>query len=427
MPPSVPQPPGESTLEPTSRVEIDLSGVERNLRSVRTALRSSEAEVPGRVCAILKADAYGLGAARVAKRLDAAGVDMVAVYTPSQALDIIDTNISAPILLLMPVRSFSRDSRLYRAASRGQLHLTVHDASNLEGVIEIADGLGITLPVHLELDTGMCRGGVPIDGALAESMMCRIGEHPRLRLAGLSTHFASADADAGRTAEQHERFVEWLSARRHMVPDGCVTHEANTFGVYRSGAFHAGMVRVGLGLFGYASEEFGDAASFALLEEASSLEHVVRWTSRVVQTKLVASGSRVGYGGTWRAARETRLALVPVGYADGYPLSLSNRGEVGLATPEGVVHAPIVGRVSMDQMSVDVTDVPEASSGVGAEVEIVSRRRGAPNSLPELARRAGTITHELLCRVGPRVRRVYVESDAGGAAEGVVSAEGARA
>lgn len=414
-------------MEPTSRVEIDLSGIERNLGSVRSALRSGGGEAPARVCAILKADAYGLGAARVAKRLDAAGVDMVAVYTPSQALDIIDTNISAPILLLMPVRSFSRDSRLYRAASRGQLHLTVHDASNLEGVVEIADGLGITIPVHLELDSGMCRGGVPIDGALAESMVCRIGEHPRLRLAGLCTHFASADCDDERTAEQHARFVEWVDARRHLIPSECVTHEANTFGVYRSGAFHAGMVRVGLGLLGYASEEFDGASSFALLDHALSLEHVVRWTSRVVQTKVVPTGSLVGYGGTWRAARETRLALVPVGYADGYPLSLSNRGEVGFSTPDGVVHAPIVGRVSMDQMSVDVTDVPEASSGVGAEVEVVSRRRGAPNALPELARRAGTITHELLCRVGPRVRRVYVESDGGGSTEGIVSVEGARA
>lgn len=404
---------GVSGVEPASRIQIDLGAIEHNLETVRDALRAGagSASATPAVCAVLKADAYALGAPRIARRLEGLGIDMIAVYTPAQARELIDGAIGTPILLLMPVRSFTRDDRLYRAASRGQLHLTVHDAQNLDAIVDIADALAIVLPVHLELDTGMSRGGVPIGDGLTQAggLLARIDEHPRLRLAGVYTHFASADCDDELTRAQHERFEAWLDEHDDQIPDDCMIHEANTFGLFRATEFHRRMVRIGLALLGYASEEFGDPDLFELQDEAAGLRPVVRWTSRVVQLKDIPPGTPVGYRSTWRAERPTRLALVPVGYADGYPLSLSSTGSVGFDLPDAITgYAPVVGRVSMDQITVDVTDLPREAVRVGSVAEIVSTRPDAPNSLPNLAAKAGTITHELLCRIGSRIPRTYV-------------------
>jgi len=178
-------------------------------------------------------------------------------------------------------------------------------------------------------------------------------------------------------------------------------------------------------------------------EAAARLQPAVRWTAPIVHVKEVPAGFPVGYGSTWRApargpgrSRPTRLALVPVGYADGYPRALGNVAKVGLtgrrwersAVGGGVdessakqVYAPVVGRVSMDQITVDVTDVPEEWCAVGMEVELAGRDRAAPHYLPRLAEQAGSVTHELLCRICPRVERVYKYP----AAVGGASASGA--
>lgn len=397
-------------MEPTSLIEIDLAAIDHNLDVVRTSLGGGRKRPRPGVCAVLKADAYALGAVRLARRLEGLGVDMIAVYTPQQARELIDASIGTPILMLMPIRGLKRDDRLYRAACRGQLHLTVHDAPNLESLVAIADGLGISLPVHLELDTGMSRGGVPIgqDRSQAGGLLARIDEHPRLRLAGIYTHFASADRDEALTRTQHDRFTRWLAARRDLVPPECLVHEASTFGVFRARTYHARMVRVGLALLGYAEGEFADPDEFELRRFAARLRPALRWTSRVVQLKDVGRRATVGYRSTWRAKRPTRLALVPVGYADGYPLALSNKGVAGIELPGGAIeHAPVVGRVSMDQLTLDVTDLPRDAVRLGTTVELISALADAPNALPALASSAGTISHELLCRLSPRVPRAY--------------------
>lgn len=403
---------------PTSSwIEVDLPAIAANARIVREILasriagsasggRATPATTPG-LCAVLKADGYGLGAARVAKRLQVAGVDMLAVYSPEQARSLIEAAVTTPILMLMPLHELDRGDLLYRAASRGQLHLTIHDDATLDAAVTITEQLGMRLAVQIEIDTGMSRGGATPEEATG--LLKSIAGHPRLILTGVLNHFASADRDEAITREQAEQFTRWIEENRRRIPPDAVIHEANTFGTFRSSAYHRSMVRIGLALLGYAAEEFGEAAGFEFEAEASRLTPVVRWISQIVHVKQVAPGTPVGYGSTWRAPRATRLGLVPVGYADGYPLALSNNAHVGLPLESGIrAYVPVVGRVSMDQITVDLTDVPEGQAGIGTRVEVIGSDRSAPNHLPTLAKRAGTIGHELLCRLSPRLTRQYV-------------------
>ncbi len=388
----------------TSRIEVDLAAVEHNVGVVRRATGLGVA-----LCAVLKADGYGLGAVRLAKRLAIAGIDMAAVYTPDQARALLDASLpgTIPIHVLMPVRELERADPLYRALLAGQVHLTIHDQDTFKAVSDIAQSLGLTIPVHVEVDTGMSRGGAAPAEAMA--LIARVSEHPRLKLAGVFTHCAAADSDAAQTNRQAAMFDDLLKRAGKAIPEGCLIHQASTFGLFRASSLHRRMVRVGHALLGYAGEEFADPANVELLSQSKDLIPVVRWVSKIVHTKWIEPGTPVGYGCTWKAKRRTRLGLVPVGYADGYPRSLSNKARVGVELANGVkAFVPQVGTVSMDQITIDLTDLPETGLGVGSWVELVGNDRGSPNHLPELAKQAGTITHELLCRFGPRVPRHYI-------------------
>jgi alanine racemase len=443
----------------TSRVEVDLSAVEHNLGVIRKVVAGGNAAAPGRpgvaVCGVLKQDAYGLGSPRLAKRLAGCGVEMLAVYTLDEARTLVEAAVPTPTLVLMPIRSLDRTDPIYRHAVSGKLHVTLHDSDQLAALSEVAGKLGATLPVHVQLDTGLTRGGALADEAtrLVES----IARNPRLRLGGLMTHFASPCTDAAFTREQARLFREWLERVKPMLTAavgaaGAVTagggrgiwlHAANSCAVFRSAKYHGNLVRVGQSLYGFVGDDLSDkkveeigengqtsAPEFA--REARDLRPAVRWTSSIVHVKNIPEGSPVGYGSTWRAPRPTRIALIPVGYADGYPRALTNAGMVGLtgrhwerlggagSAPEGAVlsFVPVVGRVSMDQITIDVTDAPEHACRVGMEVELVGRDRRGANYLPRLAESAGTITHEILTRISPRVERIYRYPTASGMEHG---------
>lgn len=411
----------------TSRIEVDLAAIEHNVRVVRSVLQRGAdralGPVPG-ICAVLKADAYGCGAPRVAKRLGIAGVEMLAVYTPEQARALVEANVSQPILMLMPVREMDRSDPLYRSAARDRLHFTIHDRDGLASLGSVADGFGMTIPVHLEVDTGMSRGGASPDEAAA--LAVRIHEHPRLRLAGVYTHLADAHSNAAFSAAQNEAFSRWLKRVEGVLPADCLVHEANTFGTFRAGAAHRSMVRVGLALLGMGLEEFGAPGEFEFAAEAGKLVPAVRWISHVAHLKWIGPGATVGYGCTWRAERKSRIALVPVGYADGYPVALSNQGAVAVELPGGIrAFVPVVGRVSMDQITIDVTDIPDGQIAIGSCVEVVGNDRTAPNHLPTLAKLAGTITHELLCRFSARLPRQYLAVEGQAASIAAVTAPAA--
>ncbi|MEM9083034.1 MAG: alanine racemase [Planctomycetota bacterium] len=399
-------------MQGTSHLEIDLTAIDHNLAVLRRALISSGRSA--KICAALKADAYGLGAVRIAKRLSIRAIDMIAVYTLDQARDLVDAAIQQPILVLMPAQGFDRSDSLYRAAQQGRIHFTIHDLHSLELVAALGERLGMALPVHVELDTGMARGGS--NPETATQLVQQIADTRRLWLAGLSTQFASAGTDELMTFEQASMLADWAADLGDLVPSDCVMHLSNTSGVFRSAALHSGMVRVGAGLLGYASEHFGDPQAAELIDLAGELKPAVRWLSRIVHVQEVEAGRTVGYAAAWRATRRTRLGLVPVGYAEGYPYTLSSdlrhgaAGEmtkVGVSTANGTEYVDVIGRVSMDQIVIDLTDLDQEIT-IGSTVELYGNEKNAPNHVPTLAKAAGVNTYELLCRVNPKVPRVYL-------------------
>jgi alanine racemase len=394
-------------LADTSWLSINLDAIRDNVRVVRSVLRAEgPADQPG-ICAVLKADGYGLGAAGVAPTLEHAGVDMIAVYTLREAASLLLATTRTPILVLMPTRAADLAERLRTPGATDRLRLTIHSVAQLDDLRAALAGPSRPIGVHVEVDTGMSRGGA--SPAEAAALVREIVRDDRFRLAGVFSHFASADCDASLTEAQARRFDAWLDEVADDLPRECVIHQANTFGALRSSKHHRGMARVGLALLGYAVEEFDDPSAFQHRDAAQNLRPAVRWESRVIHESRLAIGSTAGYGGAWRATRPSRLGLVPLGYADGYPLSLSNRGVVRVQVGNEWHPAPIVGRVSMDQITIDLTDLP-ADARIGSLVEALGDDRAAPSFLPTVAHTAGTITHELLCRLSPRVARRFTRA-----------------
>ncbi len=396
-------------MHDSSVIEIDLTAVGQNLRLIRQIVGPDV-----KICPMVKADAYGLGAARLSRTLVAAGADMLAVYTPAQALELFNKAIGSDVLVMMPVREIRRDEELYRAMICGRLHLSVHDADQLHDLIQMAERFGAAIPVHLEVDTGMSRGGCTIDEAPA--LLARISSHPRLKLAGLFTHFANAELDLAFTDQQHTLFERLIETHREIIPGDCVIHAANTFATMRAPRFHRSMVRIGLAWAGYCLEEMSGGE---IISEGERLTPAITWASQLIQIKRIKPDTPVGYGSRWRARRESVIGLVPVGYADGYPARAGASNEpsaggaavIALKMDDGSTHyAPVIGAVNMDQITIDLTEIAashEDDLRVGMRVELISADRDAPNHLPRLAEHCGTFAHEMICRLGPRLRRAY--------------------
>ncbi len=403
----------------SSWLEIDLSRVRANVRALRAVLQPSDVRrtVP-RLCAVVKADAYGLGVEAVAQCLasadgdETASVDMFAVDSPAEAQTLVEIGIEQPILLLMPLRDLDSADPLVPTVAAGRLHLTIHDPTQLEQADGIGRALGCRVPVHVYLDTGMSRSGMDEHDA-GEQITCVAGMKG-VRLAGVMSHLATADEDAAFANEQSARLNDFLEKHRDGIAPDVTVHLANTFGTLRGAALHYGMVRVGLGLLGYGPGLIVDDPKNAA---APGLLPVVRWLSRVNHVGRFARGAAVGYGCSHQLVRDSVLGVVPVGYADGYPLALSNRSSVGVLDAQGEVCgvAPVLGRVSMNQIVIDLTDCAgggERTGGVDTEVELISHSPQSACSLPRLAELAQTNCYELLCRLSARLVRRYIAADA---------------
>ncbi|CAN5838132.1 alanine racemase [soil metagenome] len=430
----------------TSRLEINLAAIDHNVAAIRAVLARPNPgqSTPVQICGIVKQDAYGLGALRIARRLSSLNVELLAVYCVVEARQLAEAHIATPILILMPVDGFERSDPLYRVAVTGRLHLVLHSERQAQLLISAATRLGVTFPVHIQVDTGMSRGGCLPDEA--ERLVKLATTHPRLRLAGLMTHFSSPGSDEPFTREQARQFRAWIERVKPLLAAAvargqqpCVVHAANTAATFRAGSFHATMVRVGQGLLGYGEEAFTNPADAEFARELTSLKPALRWMSRIVHVQEIPAGWPVGYGRTWTSTRPSRIAIVPVGYADGFPVALSNQAKVRLTgqawdrsrtrepmashepAPTASSWVPVVGRVSMDQITLDITDAPADLAQVGMEVEVIGATPGMPNHLPVLAEQAHSITHELMCRLSPALERQYLFTHEGEAKPVVVA------
>jgi alanine racemase len=406
-----------------SVVEINLSAIDQNVAAIRRLVGPD-----CRLCPIVKADAYGMGAARVARRLATAGAEMVAVYSLPQAAELGLADLPVPVLVLMPIAEMRRGDETARMLLSGRLHLTVHDLQQLEAIEAIASGFATRIPVHVEVDTGMSRGGaLPRDAA---ALIERVATGRHCQLKGIFTHFANSRVDREATDAQIAVFDDLLRRTSALIPADCMIHVASTYALFRSSRYHRSMVRFGLAWAGYGLEELEGAE----LELGTDfLRPCLRWRSRIVQIKRIETGTPVGYGSRWVAKRPSTIGLIPVGYADGFPVmrgpspgteDAPQRIAILRETPRGIEreYASVVGTVNMDQITVDLTDcelLNQPNGGVGLTVELVTPDASAPNHLPRLAQRSGMIPHEMLCRIHSRIPRLYVvdgaQEEVGGA------------
>lgn len=382
---------------PTSRIDIDLSAIDHNLSQWCRAV-GSDCEI----CAVLKADAYGLGALQIARRLAGKGVKLLAVYSVAQANELAIAGVPVSFLILMPIENIERTDPLYRPLVSGRLHLTVHSLRQLDKIEAIGLKFGTTLPVHVEIDSGLTRLGMAPDeaGAVLEAIQKR----RYVKLAGLFSHTADAGRDVPFTLQQLSTFEQMLDRHASLITPETAIHFANTHAALRDPRFHKTMVRIGLGLFGFGE---ADVHGTPQLENAPQLIPAVRWISQVVHMRHVPAGTSVGYQRLFTTTRPSRLGIVPVGYADGYVLALSNKGIVRVGM--GLDPAPVRGQVNMDQIVIDLTDLPHAD--VGTDVELIAADANAPNAIPALAAMAQTSVYELLCRLSPRTARRYITTD----------------
>lgn len=383
------------------RVLISRAALLHNVKVVRRAL------APGtKLCAIVKADAYGHGARIVADALcnftdgatgfDCPAVDALAVASIDEADAL--PEVGVPILVLRPVENTfmgRQRSRLEAAVRRGWI-LTVCNSSAADDVARVALACGVRARVQVMIDTGMTRSGVCAEKFV--DLWAAIASRPSLRLAGLCTHFANAeDPESAFTAEQLRGFRACTDSVVAAQRGRITRHAANSAAAFLHSDSHFDMVRPGLALYGV------DPTLAPSLDRA--LRPALKWTAPLVGIKDVRKGTCVGYAQTWEADRDTKVGLVPVGYADGYPRCFSNRA---LVLVQGR-RAPVVGRVSMDLTTIDLGDVPGAR--VGDEVTLLDSDPLSPVSVYALAKWGDTIPYEVFCRIGARVRRVAVDPE----------------
>lgn len=382
----------------TSHIRIDLNAIASNVRTIQASL-GSECQL----CPVVKADAYGLGARRVARALVSAGVRRLAVFTPEQAIALEEVAPNVSILVLMPVRELPHDPAIARLVASGRLELVVVDHEQVVALSGIR--VGRPLRVHVEVDCGIGRSGVAPERAAA--LIEDVRSRRSLQLAGVFTHFSTHAPDAVRA--QAALFDGVLQETTSLRTAQTIIHAASSGSCFTTPDQRRDMVRVGLGWTGWLPCDQDDpSASHA---RALGLRGVASWASSIVQIREVPAGTPVGYGGQWRAKHTTRLGLVPVGYADGFPSlcrDVANPHCVVIETRDGLQAAPVVGAVSMDQLMIDLTQIDPSESLRGREVVLLSDQHDSAVSLHRLAERAGLPPHALLTALGDHVPRVYL-------------------
>ena len=373
-----------SALRPTW-LEIDLSVLTSNVRELRRRIG------PRRLLyAVVKANAYGHGANLIAASAMRAGADRLAVAAVNEAVALRRAGLDAPILVLGYTPPELAETLLEYA-----LTATVYEARTALAFAEAAARQGQPLPVHLKVDTGMHRLGV--DHADALELCARLNRDDHLRLEGIYTHFSTADEmDQRYSREQLRRFCVLLD---RLVSAGCrppIAHAANSAATLALPQAHLDAVRCGILLYGLSPS--------ADLPAPPELRPVLSWKARIAQVRRLNAGEPVSYGNTWRAPDTRIVAVVPVGYADGFPRSPQNWQRVLIGGRE----ASIVGRVCMDQTVVDVTEI--VASGVSVEqhdeVVLIGSQQGANLSAEMVAARLGTINYEVTSRLMARLPRI---------------------
>jgi alanine racemase len=378
-------------LDRRTWAEVSLAALGENFHAVQKHVGAAV-----KICAVVKADGYGHGAVECARALESEGAEWLGVTDAAEGLALRGAGIHSRILLM---------TGIWKSEEAGivaeNLTPTVWEPWHIELLERAAREHQRVLRVHLKLDTGMNRLGAP---QAALPRLCEMLSHCKhLNLEGVSTHFASAEVlDAEDAVSQMKRFEEGLAIVHGFGLRPPLVHMGNSAAMSARPETWKTMVRPGIALYGY-SLAFSRAGKPAPVPELR-LRPVLSWKTRVLTVKEVAAGQAVGYMGTFVTKTHSRIAVLPVGYADGYPRLLSNRARVIV----GGEYAPVVGRVSMDLTIVDVSLIP--SVAVGDEVILIGQGGGKSVDAVELARLCESVPYEILCGLSQRVPRIYSAS-----------------
>ena len=368
-------------MNPRNRRVVDPGKIEQNMREICSALPEHV-----RALAVVKADGYGHGALQTARAAIHGGASMLAVASVDEGTALRDGGIRIPILVLGAVTGYD----VKQGAEAGLIQ-TVCSPDMVRMCESAATETGKQTEVHLKIDTGMGRIGIRTEKE-KEQVMKTLRECPHVKLGGAFTHFADADdgEDGERyTEQQFRRFLELTDG----LPEDVIRHCCNSAAIHRHPEMHLDMVRAGISLYGYPP-----------VKTNMKLEPCMTWTATVSYVKELAPGSYVSYGRTWQANRTIRAATVTCGYGDGYHRSASGKACV-------LIHgrrAAVIGRICMDQMVADVTDIPDVKPG--DEVILIGREGHEQITAEDLAKWSGTISYEILLSVGSRVKKEIIHS-----------------
>lgn len=371
-----------------TRALINLDDIAHNVRQVRRAVGPRVL-----VMAVVKADAYGHGAVPVARTALAGGADRLAVAIVEEGVALREAGIDAPILVM----GWTPPGQLALALAH-DLDLTVFSPEDARALNDAAARLRRRPRVHIKIDTGMGRLGFRAESAATTAVVERICRLPALDVEGVYTHFAASESDPEFTAQQLEVFGELLAGLRRAGIEFAIRHAANSGAIWGLPPSHLDMVRPGISLYGYHPAGWEAAGRPGMPD----LRPALTWVTRVAQVREVGPGTSVSYGRTYVTAGWERLATLPVGYADGFSRGLSGGRGLVLVNGEPV---PVVGRVCMDQIVVNVTEAGPVQPG--DEVVLLGSQGGWSITADTMGGWLGTISYEVLCGIGRRVPRIY--------------------
>ena len=366
--------------------EIDLGAIAHNVQELRRLVQPKASFM-----AVVKANAYGHGAVEISRTALANGANWLGVALLDEALVLRKSGITAPILILGYVPEEQAE-----AIVESNIRQTVFSFSLAQALSQAAQRLGKPARIHLKIDTGMGRIGFRIEEESIREIL-RIRDLPGLEIEGIFSHFSTADAsDKEYAQEQLTRFnrvVKQLEAEALIIP---IHHIANSAAVIDLPESHLDLVRPGISIYGlYPSDE--------VQKDRVALRPALSLKARITQVKEVLGETAISYGRTYITSGPTRIASLALGYADGYPRVLSNRGEV-------LVHgqrAPVVGIITMDQFMVDVGHIPGVQ--VGDEVVILGRQGNQTITAEEIGEKTGTINYEIVTRIGSRLPKIFLQ------------------
>ena len=366
--------------------DIDLDAIAFNIQQIRERI-----EPKTQLLAIVKADGYGHGALECAKVCLYNGANQLAVATCDEGVQLRDNSIRVPVLILGNTVNAQLE-----AIIKNRLTQTVYSYDMAKALSETGERVGKKALVHLKIDTGMGRIGFSPDESSFEEIE-KIFALPYIEVTGIFTHFSTADeADKSFTIEQYKKFrymTDGLEARGHK---GLIRHCANSGAILDMPEYQLDMVRAGVIIYGlYPSDE---------VTKSIELHPAMSVRTQVSFVKKVPAGTSIGYGRKYITDKPEVIATLPIGYADGYPRVLSNKGRVIVNGH----YAPIRGDVCMDQMMIDVTDIPGVE--MGTPVTVMGKADGLEISAEEIAKLSGTINYEIVCNYSKRVPRAYYKN-----------------